>query len=108
MWLYVSNGFLSIVAHRNQSDDLIVRARNPTHITSLFPNAQVVHMPTADYPYRTILRRNFVEETVACYVKNIGYDNFKASIDDFEYHDACIDIWRTMWTYGNRYRNEDD
>ena len=49
-----------------------------------------------------------MEETVACYVKNIGYDNFKASIDDFEYHDACIDVWRRMWAYGNRYRNEDD
>ena len=31
-------------------------------------------------------------------LKNIGYDNFKASIDDFEYHDACLDVW-PRWAY---------
>jgi hypothetical protein len=33
------------------------------------------------------------------------YDNFKASIDDHEYHHVCLDVWHTMWVYGERHRN---
>ena len=48
-----------------------------------------------------------VHEAIVEYLQTMVYDNFKASIDDVEYHGACIDIWRTMWAYGNRYRNRD-
>ena len=105
MWLYVSGGFLSIVAHRTLPDSLLVRARHPDHIHAVFPGVEVIHMSNADYPYRAVLDRTVVQSTVADYIKNMAYDNFKASIDDFEYHDACIDVWRTMWAYGRRHRN---
>ena len=39
-------------------------------------------------------------------IQTMTYDNFKASIDDVEYHDACLDIWRTMWAYGYHHRQE--
>ena len=64
-------------------------------------------MRNADYPYRVVLNRTMVHEAIVEYIQTMVYDNFKASIDDFEYHDACLDIWRTMWAYGNRYRNGD-
>ena len=65
-------------------------------------------MRNADYPYRVVLSRTIVHEAIVEYLQTMVYDNFKASIDDVEYHDACIDVWRTMWAYGNRYRNGDD
>lgn len=65
-------------------------------------------MFNADYPYRVVLNRTVAHEAIVEYIQTMLYDNFKASIDDFEYHDACIDIWRTMWAYGNRFRNGDD
>ena len=34
----------------------------------------------------------------------MAYDNFKNSIPDDDYHDVCLDVWRTMWAYGNRNR----
>ena len=108
MWLFVSGGFLSIVAHRTLPDSLLVRARNPDHICEMFPEVEITYMRNADYPYRVVLNRIMVHEAIVEYLQTMVYDNFKASIDDFEYHDACLDIWRTMWAYGNRYRNGDD
>jgi hypothetical protein len=35
MWLYISDGFLSIVAHRDLPMHLLVRARHPEHIQDL-------------------------------------------------------------------------
>ena len=108
MWLFVSGGFLSIVGHCTLPESLLVRARHPKHIRAMFPEVELTYMPTADYPYRVVLGRGVVQEAMVQYVQTLAYDNFKASIDNFEYHDACLDIWRTMWAYGSRYRNGDD
>ena len=104
MWLFVSGGFLSVVAHRTQPEDLLVRARHPDHIHAIFPKAELVHMPSADYPYRAVVSRDSVQTAMANQIQTMVYDNFKASIDDIEYHDTCIDVWRTMWAYGHRHR----
>ena len=106
MWLFVSGGFLSVVAHRTQSENLLVRARHPEHIRAVFSEAEQIHMPGADYPYRTVVSRDAVQTAMVDQIQTMAYDNFKASIDDVEYHDACLDIWRTMWAYGYRQRQE--
>ena len=41
MWLFTSTGMLSVVAHREQKKDLLVRARNPSHILEMFPNVAI-------------------------------------------------------------------
>jgi hypothetical protein len=105
MWLFVSGGYLSIVAHRHQPDDLLVRARHADHIQAVFPDAQVVFMRAADYPYRTVLPREVVQQAVGEYLLTMQYDNFKNSIIDDEYHDVCLDVWRTMWAFGERHKN---
>jgi len=46
-----------------------------------------------------------VQEAMVQYVRTMVYDNFKASIDDHEYHDVCLNVWHTMWVYGERHRN---
>ena len=35
MWIALTEGWLSIVAHRDKPDHLLVRARNPKHITRI-------------------------------------------------------------------------
>lgn len=107
MWLFVSGGFLSVVAHRTLPDSLLVRARNPDHIRAVFPDVEITYMRAADYPYRVVLNRTMVQEAIVEYLQKMVYDNFKASIEDFDYHDSCIDVWRTMWAYGNRYSDGD-
>ena len=42
MWLYVSGGFVSVVAHRTEHEHLLVRARHPDHI-GLLPGRPIIH-----------------------------------------------------------------
>tara|TARA_B110000902_G_scaffold32330_1_gene34524 strand:- start:720 stop:1040 length:321 start_codon:yes stop_codon:yes gene_type:complete len=102
MWLYISDGFLSIVAHRDQPMHLLVRARHPEHIKALLPSLAVTVMPEADYQFRVVAHRTVVQRALVHYVMDMDYDNFKDSITDEPYHDVCLDVWRTMWTYGKR------
>jgi hypothetical protein len=105
MWLYISGGFLSIVAHRHESDNLLVRARHPRHIQALLPDAEVFHLRDADYHFRAVVSRNDVQQALAGYMLTMDYDNYKNSIEDENFHGVCSDVWRTMWAYGRRYRN---
>ena len=102
MWLYISGGFLSIVAHRDQPMHLLVRARHPDHIEAFLPGLAVTVMPEADYPFRVVAHRTVVQRALIHYVMNMDYDNFKNSIDDRAYHDTCVEVWRTMWAFGHR------
>jgi len=96
MWLFTSGGFVSIVASRDCQDDLIVRARLKNHLLALFPKARVVETLEADYRFRSTLSRKAVEMIAAKQVASITYDNFKRSIGDRGYHDACLDVWDAM------------
>ena len=102
MWLFVSGGFVSIVAHRDDPMHLLVRARHPEHIAALFPDLTPTVLLSADYRYRVVVHRVAVQRALSHYLASMEYDNFKASIDDDTYHDACLKIWQTMWTYGLR------
>ena len=104
MWLYVSDGFLSIVAHRDKPEHLLVRARHPDHINALFPEADVTYLPSADYPFRAVLHRMVVEGAVGRYITQMSYDNFKNSVTDNEYHDTCVSVWHTMFLDGETHR----
>ena len=81
MWIFVSGGFLSVVAHRTQPENLLVRARHPEHIRAVFSEAEQIHMPGADYPYRTVVSRDAVQTAMVNQIQTMAYDNFKASID---------------------------
>ena len=52
MWIVLTNGWLSIVSHREYPEMLLVRARKPEHIQDNFPEAEVYTDEDADYPYR--------------------------------------------------------
>jgi len=100
MWLFVSGGFVSIVAHRDKPSHLLIRARHPGHIGALFPDYEPMVLDSADYRYRIVVRRTAVQRAISHYLAGMEYDNFKASIPDEPYHDVCLDVWRTMWSYG--------
>lgn len=59
MWIFTSTGMLSVVAHRELANDLLVRARSPVHIREMFPDAAVDETPNADYPFRTVISRYY-------------------------------------------------
>ena len=101
MWLFFPQGFVSVVAHRD-NDGLLVRARNAAHLKALFPEQEQTVLPNADYRYRVFVSREALAAVVAEHISEMNYDNYKAAIDDDNYHDVCMDVWRTMWSDGRR------
>lgn len=97
MWICHSNAFLSIVADRNDPDNLLVRARMPGHIEALFPKAKVFTDAGSDYFYRAFITRTEVVDVVAAEVASIRYDNFKSSVKDDILHDAYMKFWQVMY-----------
>ena len=65
MWVFLPDGFFSIVAHRHEPENVMIRARNAQHLDHLFPGCEVTELDQADYRYRTVLPRNDVG---ACYL----------------------------------------
>jgi hypothetical protein len=96
MWVYLNDAFLSIVAHRDNAEVLLVRARRQGDIERAFPTAIVKETPTADYRFRTELPRQVVAETLAKRVSGIDYPNFKSSVAEGERHDAYLGCWAVM------------
>lgn len=100
MWVFLSGGFVSIVAHRDRPGDLMVRARDPEHLRQIWPDAEVQLTPKADYPARIVVPRRVVRERLAQEVDDLQYPNFKASLTDDAYHDLCLDVWSTHARWG--------
>ena len=106
MWVALTEGWLSIVAHRDKPDHLLVRARNPKHITSTFPDAEMYTLTSADSPFRADVPREDVIEFMSRRLEHMTYDNFKNTIDkqDYGYREAATSIWTVMYQYGISFR----
>ncbi len=96
---FYKHRILSVVAHREKEDMLLVRARRSGEIESIFPDASVYEIDNADYHYRAEIERDKVAQVMADQIKNIGYDNFKSSVSDNKRRDAYMDIWSVMYAY---------
>lgn len=96
MWIFTTHGYISVVAHRDQPGDLLIRARRAEHLQALFPDTQVHCTPRADYRYRaTVPRETFLGRMLG-HLATIDYTNFKAAIPDADYHDAATEVWQVM------------
>lgn len=102
MWIFTSNSFLSIVEHTDEPGLLHVRGRFPGDIEEVFPGADVIETPSADYRFRTSVPRERVAEALQRAVKAIDYDNFKNSVEQRSRKDAYIKVWEVMWQAQHR------
>jgi hypothetical protein len=100
MWLFTSEGFISVVADRNdpKTGNLLVRSRDRQHLEKLFPNAEIFSKTPSDYKWRAWISRSDVSRLMQSQVDSLNYTNFKNSIPDDKYHDACIGVWNTMFS----------
>jgi hypothetical protein len=109
MWIFSSQGFLSIVRHIDKPNILIVRSRFQGHLEKMFPKALVLEDAERDYRYRAELPTKEVSKVIARLVSEIDYDNFKNSLDmnDEKYFESCVEVYNLvarnsdMITYGN-------
>jgi hypothetical protein len=96
MWLFLSDGFVSIVQDRDNKNNLLVRARVKSHLQALFPDSLIVQTPDADYRFRTVVSKKVVRKFVSDQVSAITYGNFKDTVVDPDYHSACLQVWSAM------------
>ena len=109
MWIFTTNGFISIVEHRDEPDRLLVRARTPRPLEELWPNHEIITLEDADYRFRILAQRESVLDVVSDLVLSIDYDNFKNECFDHpEYLRSLGSVWRVMYDYQSRVgdRNE--
>ena len=107
MWIGLNDGWLSIVANRNDDETLLVRARSKSHIMSAFPDCDMFVLEDADYPYRAYIERRLVANQISKRLMEIDYDNFKASVylkdgraptrKGHKLHDMYTNIWHECY-----------
>jgi hypothetical protein len=96
MWMFTQRGFFSIVAHRNDPDILIVRARIKGDIEAFWPKAKVLMTPDADYRYRAFIPKEFVAEAIGGIAATIDYDSYKGNITDRRRSRWYAAVWNAM------------
>ena len=101
MWAITQTGFVSAVAHRDDSNFLMIRARDAESLRPLVEQTgvAVTATPRGDYPYRiTITRDQFADWMVAS-VNDIHYPNFKSrahTTRGYEFTHALHRVWEVM------------
>lgn len=100
MWLFTSEGFVSVVAHTEKPDTLLVRGRDEDSLLSLVgaTGATLRQTPSNDYPYRIEVLREAFSAWLADQVFNLDYTNYKAHMwsERPEFGDALHDVWVAM------------
>ena len=89
-----------MVAHRDNKEMLLVRARFQGDIERIFrkviTSAEVIHTPLADYAYRAAIPRRLVADALVEEMMVMDYHNVKDAVDETFRHDAMMDVWAAM------------
>jgi hypothetical protein len=93
VWIYLNDAFLSIVAHREQPENLLVRARVRGDLERIFPGCDVAETRTADYRFRAVIPRGAVAGRLAELALDIDYPSFKPSVQEGARHQTYYDVW---------------
>ena len=100
MWLFTSEGFISVVAHNEKPDTLLVRARDEGSLLSLVKatGATLRHSYTSDYPFRIEVSKEEYSAWVAGQISHLDYGNYKAHMWSArpEFSDALHQVWSAM------------
>lgn len=106
MWIASTDGFVSVVQHRDLPDTLIVRARVKKDLLGLFDEERIVETPKADYRFRVLVPKREMAEMLSGKIMDISYPNFKNEIGRIDGQQdklpAYHEIWSVMWKYGKQ------
>ncbi|UJP65462.1 hypothetical protein [Mongoliitalea daihaiensis] len=106
MWIASTDGFISIVQHRELPDMLMVRARVQKDLLSLFSSEQIVEILDADYRFRVLVPKKEMAAIVAQKILDLDYPNFKSKVarvpSQKDKLAAYHEIWGVMWSYGKQ------
>ena len=106
MWIASTDGFISIVQHRELPDMLMVRARVRKDLLSLFKEEQIIETLDADYRFRVLVPKKEMAALVAQKILDLDYPNFKSKVarvpSQQDKLTAYHEIWGVMWEYGKK------
>ena len=101
MFLFTETGLLSVVAHFDNPDVLVVRARDEISLKEPSEAAEVliVATPANDYPYRIHVGRDVFAEWLLEQVSSLNYTNYKSHMVQtrgHEFTEALHAVWAAM------------
>lgn len=102
MWLITTRGFFSVVAHRDDADSVLVRARVRSDLESLaelVPGIEIEHTPRADYEWRASMPRSEWERVAAALAAEVDYPNFKNAVAELQGKTRAslyAEVWLTL------------
>lgn len=100
MLLCCNDGFLSVVADKNDPTRLLVRARRKRDLVNICGNdMEVIDGGGTDYRWRTFLDRKTFSALVAARIETIDYWNFENSVKDHDLHGMYDDFWMRHISY---------
>lgn len=100
MWVFTSNGAISIVEDQLNQSCVLARSRVKKHLACFLPkylHKRIEYTPGHDYHYRIQLQKEMFSEIMADHALNIDYGNFKNSVEDDDFHEICSTVWWTMF-----------
>lgn len=104
MWIASKNGFFSIVQHRDDAEQVLVRARVKKDLAEIFPEDRIHHTPGGDYDWRVFGSKKEVSEILLQQMAELDYPNFKGKIAKTPSQEdklqAYHQIWSVMHDYG--------
>ena len=111
MWLLTTQGFYSVVAHRDDPDKLLVRARTREDIEALreqIPMLEPFEDRFADYRHRAVVTRAEWLVALAQLVTELDYDNFKSAVAEHQGAERAA-LYGAVWSELRRLqRSESD
>lgn len=105
MWLFTKHGFVSVVAHHDDENVLLVRMRDfetARQMDCAFHYCgEYTYDEERDYPYRIVISKELFTYWFKEYVDEMTYINFKKECEsDPLYHERLFKIWsfvRRLW-----------
>ena len=99
MWLTTTQGFYSVVRHRQDPEKLIVRGRAREDLEALqaqIPGLRIFSDKNADYRWRAVVTEAEWVAAVAQLAGVIDYDNFKSAVAERQGHDRAR-VYGRVW-----------
>ncbi len=99
MWICLNDAFFSAVQDEDDSDIIVLRARNVDHLRLVFPHEKIIYVKNSDYVARIRITKEQLKQKLAEEVDRIKYTNFKNSVVDDDLHDLYSDFWAQHLRY---------
>jgi len=100
MWICFNDGFVSVVADKNDPGRLLVRARRKKDLLNVCGDSvKVLENAGTDYRWRAFVDRRSFSALVAARVEKIDYTNFKNSVKGADLHDLYMKFWNLHYRY---------